>query len=136
MNYINATVTDIQSVDNITVVTFQAGEHKLAMMALGLNLPIEIGTALTLGMKASSVSLAKDFSGFISLSNQLSCVIEKITYGALLCSVKARFNGSLLESVITLNSAKQMSLEVGERITMLVKASELSILEICNDTIK
>ncbi len=136
MNHISATVSNIQSVDNLTVVAFQAGEQKLTMMALGLNFSIEVGSEVTLGMKASSVALAKDFSGFISLSNQLYCTIESITYGELLCSVKARFNDSLIESIVTLNSAKQMDLEVGETIMMLIKASEISILEICNDTTK
>jgi molybdopterin-binding protein len=130
MNQIQATVIEIQSVDNITVVAFESCAQELRMMALGLNLPIKIGSKVTLGAKASTVSLAKNLSGMLSLSNQLICTVESINKGTLLCSVKVRFNEVLLESVITLASALKMNLQVGETITMLIKASELSIIKV------
>jgi molybdopterin-binding protein len=130
MNQIHATVKEIQSSDNITVVAFEAGALELRMMALGLNVPIKIGSRVTLGAKASSLSLAKNLSGMLSLSNQLACKIESINKGTLLCSVKVRFNDSILESIITLSSALKMNLQVGESITALIKASELSIIKV------
>ena len=128
MNQIDATVTQIQSVDNITIVSFKSHNEELRMMALGLNLPIEVGSRVVLGTKASSIALAKEFSGMISFSNQLTCEIESINKGSLLCSVKLNFNGVILESIITVASASKMELEVGQRVIALIKASELSIL--------
>ena len=129
MNRINATVSEIQSVDNLTIVAFEAGNQPLRMMALGLNPPIEVGARVTLGAKATNVALAKNLSGTLSMSNQLACVVESLDKGALLCLVKLRFNDSTLQSVVTLASALSMNLEVGDEVVALIKASELSILE-------
>ena len=129
MNRINATVSEIQSVDNLSVVAFKAGDQSLRMMSLGLNPPIEVGAVVTLGAKATNVALAKNLSGMISMSNQLACVVESLDKGALLCAVKLRFNDSVLQSVVTLASALRMNLEAGDEVVALIKASELSILE-------
>lgn len=130
MNHINAIVKDIQSMDNLSIVTFDAHGHSLRMMALGLNFPLKVGSKVILGAKASNISLAKNLSGMISISNQLDCIIESVDKGSLLSSVKVRFNEVILESVITLESADQMDLRVGESVISLIKESELSILEV------
>ena len=130
MNHINAMVKDVQSMDDLSIVSFDAQGQSLRMMALGVNFPLKVGSKVILGAKASNIALAKSFSGVISISNQLHCIVERIDKGVLLCSVKLRFKGTILESITTLASAQQMELHVGERVIALIKASELSILEV------
>jgi len=130
MNKIKARVTNIQSMDNLSIVAFEAGEHSMQMMALGLNIPLEVGSSVVLGAKASNVSIAADTSTMISISNQLSCIVEELNKGELLCSVKLRFNNAIIESVVTMNSILKMDIKVGDTIMALIKASELSILEV------
>lgn len=130
MNKIKARVTDIKSMDNLNIVAFEAGEHSMQMMALGLNIPIKIGSSVILGVKASNVSIAKNMPTMISISNQLSCIVEELHKGELLCSVKLRFNNAIIESVITMKSLLKMNIKVGDNIIALIKASELSILEV------
>ena len=133
MNRIGATVKSVESVDNITIVSFEAAGQPMRMMALALNAPLQPGSRVTLGVKASHVSLAKDLGGMLSISNRLNVTVEKVDNGALLCSVKVRLGETLIESIITRESSERMNLRAGDRVTTLIKASELSILSIEND---
>jgi len=130
MNKIHARVTEIQSMDNLTLVAFESQGTSMQMMSLGLNTPLKIDSKVLLGAKASSIALATDLSTTISISNQLHCVVETLNQGEFLCSVKLRFHNSIIESVITMKSALKMDIKVGDRIIAFIKASELSILEV------
>jgi molybdopterin-binding protein len=130
MNHISAIITDIKESENISIVSFKANGHTMKMMALGLAKPIQIGSKVTLGVKASNIAIAKDFKGELSISNRLHVKIEKINYGELLCAVFFHFGEHLLESIITYDSAEAMSLHVDDTIIALIKSSELSIIEV------
>jgi len=130
MNRIDATVTAIESFENITIVSFEAAGQPMRMMALELNSRLGIGSKVTLGVKASNISIAKEMSSMVSISNQLSVTIESVNNGRLLSSIKFSFAGSLIESIITRESALRMNLQAGLKIIALIKSSELSILEI------
>jgi molybdate transport system regulatory protein len=100
------------------------------MMSLELNKNIKIGADVTLGVKASSISLAKNLSTGLSISNQLQTTIISVNNGTLLASIKLRFEDFILESIITLESSKRLSLHEGDTIVALIKSSDLSILEL------
>jgi len=130
MNKIEASVTEIQSMDNLTLVAFESQGNAMQMMSLGLNTPLQIGSRVVLGAKASSIAIATDLSTTISISNQLECVVDSLKQGEFLCSVKLRFNNAIIESVITMKSVLKMDINVGDSVIALIKASELSILEV------
>jgi len=130
MNYIKASVTSIDMFENITVVGFEAGHEALIMMSLELDSSLQVGSVVTLALKATTVSLSKGKNAMMSISNQLSMRIQSIDMGKLLCSVKLSFEGTLLESIITKNSALRMGLNPGDEIVALIKASDLAIAEI------
>ncbi len=130
MNRIDAVVTALESIDNISIVNFKVADQIMTMMALELDNALVVGSLVTLGVKASNIALAKELNGLLSISNQLPITIESINHGRLLCSVKFSFAGSLVESIITKKSALRMDLQVGMKSIALIKSSELSILEI------
>lgn len=130
MNYIKASVTSIDSFENITVVGFEAGNAALVMMALELDGSLQVGSVVTLTLKATTISLAKEKSAMLSISNQLPVRIQSIDNGKLLSSVKLLFGDTLMESVITKNSAVRMGLKTEDEIVALIKASDLAIGEI------
>lgn len=130
MNQIPATVTQIRSIDNLTVVGFESFGVQMRMMALGMNALIEPKSRVILGAKASHVSLAKNLQGDLSISNRLEAKVESLKRGELLCSVKLRFHGTLIESIITMDSAEAMRLQEGDTVLALIKSSELSIVEV------
>jgi len=130
MNCLKASVTEIKSVDNLTVIAFEAFGQPMRMMALGLGMPLEIGQEVVLGVKATNIALAKELKGVLSTSNVLECKIESIDDGELLSSVKLSLGDRIFESIITRDSSSRMDLKKGDEVQALIKASEVSILEV------
>lgn len=130
MNYIEATITQINAVDNVNSVDFQAQGETLSMIALELDEALRIGSNVLLGVKATGIALAKEGCAQLSISNQLKMKVEEVNDGKLLSSIKLRFAGTSLQSIITQRSSSQMGLKEGDEVIALIKASELSIVEV------
>jgi len=129
MNKLEAKVTSIDSLENLTIVQFKFNETTLSMMSLGLS-NIKIGSKVFLNVNSSHIAIAKNLKGEISLSNQFECTIQKLTKGELLSSLILNYQGSILTSIITTNSLIRMNLRQNDKIIALIKASDLSIQEI------
>jgi molybdopterin-binding protein len=130
MNKIRVKIEKIQNNQQLTIVTFSSKVHKLKMMSLELDSDITEAKELFLTTKASNIAIAKDFSGMISCANQLDVTIDSIEMGELLCSLELAFEDTLLQSIITADSAKRMGLKEKDRVTALIKSSDISILEV------
>ena len=128
-----ASIKKINSVDNLNIVEFDFNGLTLKMMSLDLNDDVKIGKKVELSVKPSNISIAKNLIGEISLSNQIVATIQSLENGQLLTSVILKINDTLLESIITVDSSKRMNLQIGEVVTILIKASNLSIGEVLND---
>ena len=133
MSKLVATIKKINSVDNLNIVEFDFNGLTLKMMSLDLNDDVKIGKKVELSVKPTNISIAKNLIGEISLSNQIVATIQSLENGQLLTSVILKINDTLLESIITVDSSKRMNLQIGEVVTILIKASNLSIEEVIND---
>ena len=123
-------ISNIQSVDALHIVNFNLFDITLSMMSLDLPSNIQIGSEVTISIKPTNVAIGKNLNKeTISYSNQLTCVIDSIDYGELLCSIKLIVENIIIESIITLHSAKRMNLKIGDRVEAIFKASDLSISE-------
>lgn len=130
MNTIKARVTKIEGMDSVNLVSFDAQGESLVMMSLELNPSLEVGSSVLLGIKATSVSVAKEKHTMLSISNQIPVRIESINNGELLSSIKLSFFATIIESIITKRSTQRMELKPQDDLIALVKASDLSIVEI------
>jgi molybdopterin-binding protein len=63
----------------------------------------------------------------LSARNHLNGTIEEIQHGDVLSHVTMRVGDSVIESVITRRSADEMKLKIGDRVTAVVKATEVMI---------
>jgi molybdopterin-binding protein len=133
MSKLIATIKKINNIDNLNIVEFEFLGTTLKMMSLDLSSNIQIGKKVRLSVKPSNISIAKNFTGEISLSNQLVAIIQNIENGKLLSSVSLKISDFLLESIITVDSSKRMNLQIGDEVKILIKASNLSIEEVLND---
>ena len=133
MSQLVATIKKINSIDNLNIVEFDFNGLTLKMMSLDLNNDVQVGKKVKLSIKPTNISLAKNLTGEISLSNQIDATIENLENGQLLTSVILKVNDTILESIITVDSSKRMNLQIGESVTILIKASNLSIGEVLND---
>ncbi len=130
MSQIKAVITHIDSVDNLNIVKFDFYGQPLKMMSLDLSDDISVGREVILGVKPTHIAIGKDFSGLLSYSNQIKSKIISCEHGKLLSSIKLSAQDIILESIMTLESALGMELKVGDDVTIMIKASELSILEV------
>ena len=133
MSQFVATIKKINSIDNLNIVEFDFHGLTLKMMSLDLNADVQVGKKVKLSVKPTNISIAKNLIGEISLSNQIVATIENLENGQLLSSVSLKVHNTLLESIITVDSLKRMNLQIGEVVTILIKASNLSIEEVIND---
>lgn len=129
MNTLKAQVTQIDSMDNLTIVKFDYEGTALSMMSLGLK-DVKVGSQVILSINASHIAIGKDLKGDISLSNRFDCVIKALDKGKLLSSLKLSINEDCLSSIITTSSVNRLNLNVGDEVQALVKASEISIKEV------
>jgi molybdopterin-binding protein len=130
MNRFNATVTKIQTKENLNIVNFEFISHKLSMMSLDLDEAIKVSSLVELSVKPTHIAIAKEFIGVVSYSNQLDAKIVEVENGELLSNIKLSVGDANFESIITKDSSKRMNLEVGDMVKIFIKASELSISEI------
>jgi len=130
VNKIQATITQIQNVENLHVVKFDFEGISLEMMSLDLSSAIKIGTRVHLSIKPTHLALAKEFSGVVSYSNQIKAKVVECENGKLLSAITLLVKNTMLESIITLDSSLRMNLQVDDEITIFIKASELSIFEV------
>jgi molybdopterin-binding protein len=130
MNQIKASITAIESFEDINVVSFSVGTHSMKMMSLQLDNSLHVGSNVILTAKATHISLAKNLSGELSISNILHVRLIEVNNGEVLSSIKFDFEGVLFESIITKASSIAMNLKEDDEIIALIKSSELSVVEI------
>jgi molybdopterin-binding protein len=133
MSQMVATVKSIENLEQLNIVEFEFNAHVLKMMSLDLNTNIRVGKKVVLSVKPTNIALAKQLVGEISFSNQMVATIQTLTHGKLLSSIGLTINGIVFESIITLSSAKRMNLHINDEVIMLIKASDLFILDVFND---
>jgi molybdate transport system regulatory protein len=130
MNRLNAVVTRIEGEQNLHIISFDYEGVNLKMMGLDLPKGLHVNAHVTLGIKPSHVAIAKNLSGELSYSNQLPATIVSIENGKLLSSILLYVNGNEVQSFITLSSSLRMNLQKDDEVTLLLKASELFVLEV------
>lgn len=130
MSNLIATVKKIDSESSLNIVTFDFYGIPLKMMSLELNEDICIDAKVILCIKPFSVAVAKDFKGELSYSNQIKTKVSSIQEGKLLCSLKLLVEDSYIESIITLESLKRIDIKVGDSVLALIKANEISIVDV------
>ncbi len=127
MNKFSATVTKIEHINNLHLVSFRVGNQTIKMVSLELNELLELDKTITLSVKSTNISIAKNFIGLISYANQLSGKVTDIKNGRLLSSIKLDVEGFILESLITLEASLAMELSVDDSVTVLIKGSEVFV---------
>lgn len=133
MSQIIATIKNIRNVDSLNIVEFGFYNHTLKMVSLNLSKQISINKKVQLSIKPTNILIAKNLQGEISISNQLKAKIAKVENGELLSSILLKVEDTILESIITVDSSKNMNLVKDEEVLILIKASDLFIQEVIDE---
>ena len=139
MSQLAATIASIESVESLNIVTFVCVGQTLKMVSLELNETVQKGKNVTLACKPTSVAIAKpvrgaeDLSAVLSYANQIKVKIVSLQVGQLLCSAVLSFGDFTLESILSTDAVERLQLCEGDEVIALIKANELSILEVLDD---
>ena len=63
----------------------------------------------------------------LSARNQLRGVIEDIQLGGVMAHVAVRVGENIVESVITRRSAEDLKLQKGDKVTVVIKSTEVML---------
>ena len=63
----------------------------------------------------------------LSARNQLKGIVKKVTLGAVMAEVVVDVGGQEVVAAITQSSAKRLKLKKGDKVTAIVKATEVLI---------
>ncbi|BDY12920.1 TOBE domain-containing protein [Hydrogenimonas cancrithermarum] len=132
MNRLKGSVTAIQCSGELSQVDIACGNTGLTAFMLGKpneNPGVAVGSDVWVLFKESEVALAKGFSGALSLRNRFEGRIGKIVLGDLLAEVTLAYAGDTIVSIISRRACEAMELKVGDRVTALVKANEITLME-------
>jgi molybdopterin-binding protein len=65
----------------------------------------------------------------ISARNRLPGIVEEVVLGTVTAKISIRVGEHLIESVITKESAQEMKIQKGDRLTALIKSTEVIVLK-------
>lgn len=133
MNRLHGTIIAIESNQHLSLVDVLAGSDTYTAMLLETphNAPyLKVNQAVAILFKETEVSLAKNLSGQISLRNRIPCIVREIRRGDILCEIQLERNGQILTSIITTRAVNRLALQSGDAVEALVKANEVSLLEV------
>ena len=133
MNRLRGRITRIESNDHVSLVDVEvSGDSFTATL---LETPedaryLKVGNSVDVLFKETEVSLAKGLSGLISLRNRVLTTVRQVRSGVILSEVVLEYRGQTISSIITTGSIKRMDIKAGDEVEALVKANEVTLLEV------
>ena len=132
MNKLPGIITRIQQSGAILLVDVEVEQQMFsALLIESVQQPewLVSGNNVDVVFKETEVSLAKNFSGQISMRNRMKCSVQAIDRGDLLSKIKLNFKNFTISSAITTRSVDSLILEIGDEVEALVKANEVSLMK-------
>ncbi len=133
MSQIQAVVQSIRSKDSLHIVKCDFEGMTLSIITLELPSFVTLGAKVLLGVKPTQIVLGTQKVDTISYQNQIEVTIDSIEFGELLSAIALKTsNGSLIDSIITTESAKRLAFKKADKIIAFIKATEVSIIKDCD----
>ena len=63
----------------------------------------------------------------LSARNQLEGTVEEVQLGSVMAHVTVRVGNNIIESVITRRSAEDLKLKKGDKVTVVIKSTEVML---------
>lgn len=136
MNQLRGRIIAIESNDHVSLVDVEVSGDTFSAMLLETpeSAPyLAIGNEVQVLFKETEVSLAKNLSGQISLRNRIKGRVRSVRSGLILSEVELDYRGQKLSSIITTRSIKRLDIKQGDEVEALIKANEVSLMEVCSD---
>ena len=136
MNQLPGTIKSVTSSGNVSLVSLETAGIDMSAIILGTtaNTPyLRQGKTVLILFKESEVSIGKNFSGLISLRNQIRAEIIAIEKGEVFAKIDMEFMSLQLTSLITTRSAERLELQPGDKVTAFIKSNEVMLMDPDNE---
>ncbi|MBV5326592.1 MAG: TOBE domain-containing protein [Chlorobium sp.] len=127
MNKLTAVIKKVERNESLCFLELDASGTSLSMLLFDLKPEFSEGSRVHVLFKETEVVLAKRFSGEISLSNCFRAVITKLGMGDILADISLSCPAGKFSSIITMKALRRLELEPDDEVTVMVKASQLSL---------
>ncbi len=132
MNRIEVIIKQVMNSGGIVMVDMEAAG--LTLTALLIDAPhnpdwLKPGNVIYAVFKETEVSIAKDFSGKISLRNKIPCRVSYIERGELMSIIHLTRNACQLQSAITTRSVDLLELKKDDEVTAMIKSNEITLMQ-------
>ena len=133
-NKVQGQVTDIHAGEVMSLVTIQAGDHRLVASVTkeGVKeLQIKPKDTVTAVVKSTEVMLMKGDSGGLKLSarNKLKGQVASVQKGEAMGLVTVNVGPLHFGSAITRQAIDEMGLAQGDAVTVVIKATEVMLMK-------
>ena len=127
MNSISATITDIAHEGPLYFLELDATGIPLGMLLFDLDSSFTQDCKVNVLFKETEVALAKGISGDTSFINSFPATVKEIRTGRILADVRLQCRAGIIDSIITMKAAERLKLQKNDTLTVLIKASQLSL---------
>jgi molybdate transport system regulatory protein len=133
-NRIQGQVTDIHAGEVMSLVTIQAGDHRLVASVTndGVNeIQLKPKDSVTAVIKSTEVMLIKGESGALKISarNKLKGLVTSIQKGEAMGLIAVAVGSLQFGAAITRKAIDEMQLVVGDTVTVVIKATEVMLMK-------
>ena len=136
MNQLPGTIKNVTSSGNVSLVSLETAGIDMSAIILGTtaNTPyLRPGKTVLILFKESEVSIGKNFSGMISLRNQIDAEIIAIERGEVFSKIDMEFMSLQITSLITTRSTERLELTPGDKVTAFIKSNEVMLMDPDNE---
>ncbi|WP_107709470.1 TOBE domain-containing protein [Campylobacter concisus] len=130
-NQLNVEISEVRTgaVNSLISAKLAGGEVLKATVTVDSEkgLDLKVGKKAIFLFKASSVIVSKDDSIKLSATNQIKGVVSEIKDGAVNAEVIIDVNGSKISATITRESVSSLALKVGDKVTAIIKATQIIV---------
>ncbi len=127
MNKLHAIISTIKEHESLYLIELDASGIALSMLLFDLNPVFSAGSKVSVLFKETEVMLAKKLTGEISINNLFKATVTEIHAGALLANVSLHSLAGNMVSIITMDALERLGLKNNDEITVLIKASQISL---------
>jgi molybdate transport system regulatory protein len=127
MNRIPAVITSITCNGELFFVEALSGDTPFGILLFQLNPQFSSGSPVWLLFKESEVSVACGAWGESSFSNVFPARVSAIKPSTILAQVCLESGAGEVCSIFTTRALERMALEVGTKVTVMIKASQIGL---------
>lgn len=131
MNTILTKITKLEKSEGITLVHTSTKGDNFFSFIIDSNSDIspKIGSEIYLIFKESEVTILKGNKAPISIENYFPCTVNEIKESKILSKVYLRYQENIITAIISTDSLKRLNLKIGEKVSALIKATEITLME-------